>query len=99
MHIMLRRASQTSLQTLPALPIRQSRAARADRFPPYMTARMGKATECRWAAQAGGSGGGGLPRNWLSPAGHSAIQQSPARNSRPRKRAKGLDLASSSDTM
>ena len=80
MHIMLRRASQTSLQTLPALPIRQRRAARADRFPPYMTARMGKATECRWVAQAGGRwGGGACPGTGSLTVGHSAIQRSPAR--------------------
>jgi hypothetical protein len=28
---------------LPAVPIRWKQAARADRFPPYMRARMGKA--------------------------------------------------------
>ncbi len=89
MHIMLRRASQTSLQTLPALPIRQSRAARADRFPPYMTARMGKATECRWAAQAGGSGGGPAPELALSsgPQCDSAIARPQLQASKESERA------------
>jgi hypothetical protein len=44
---------------LPALPIRQKQAARADRFPPYMRARMGKAVERKWVAQA--SWGWGSP--------------------------------------
>lgn len=49
---------------LPAPPIRQKQAARADRFPPYMTARMGKAVERKRVAQA--SWGWGSPCSELA---------------------------------
>jgi hypothetical protein len=45
---------------LPALPIRRKQAARADRFPPYMTAKMGNAVVCEWVAQGTGRWGSRL---------------------------------------
>ena len=98
MHIMLRRASQTIAANAACASYSPAPSCTRGPFSALHDSQDGTGD----GVQVGGTGGrewGGLPRNWLSPAGHSAIQQSPARNSRPRKRANGLDLASSSDTM
>jgi hypothetical protein len=61
---------------LPAPPIRREQAARADRFPPYMRARMGKAAMRGWVAQQPASWMGGGDRKGRAPEAcqiHSAM--------------------------